>query len=158
MCNRTQALHKHRPISLFATINSLQVHEDPSEQSGTMYLNSIVDLFSPFDSTFISLWNKLQIPANKAGLEQLQNQLAATMPAYHEFTDTQAVDFQITQHWLRTQAWQLCMNLGYLSITSVNSCMTFKYPIEISQQLVSVSHQFPHPVMEMHGVGLVSST
>lgn len=33
--------------------------------------------------------------------------------------------------------------------------MTFRYPIEIAKDLVSVTHQFSKHAMEIHGIGLV---
>ncbi|KAL8698853.1 MAG: hypothetical protein Q9201_006342 [Fulgogasparrea decipioides] len=132
---RAYALQKHRPLTLHATINLPCVAEDPSKQiAGFLHL---VNLFRPFDDTFIGLWNKSRTDCSTL------------------CTETQAADLRTTQHWLRTMVWQLSITNGYLSSTSPDSSMTFGYPIEIAKDLVAVTSQLSRQSMEVHGVGLI---
>jgi hypothetical protein len=89
-------------------------------------------------------------------MAQLQNQLTEALPAYLDCTESQAADLRITQQWLRTMLWQLCVSQGLVSSMAADNTLTFKYPIEISRDLLSMTHQFSQHAMEVHGVGLVS--
>jgi len=115
-----------------------------------------VNLYKPFNDTFIGLWNKVHTTCNPSWLAQLQSQLSEALPAYLESTEMQAVDLRITQHWLRTMVWQLCVGHGFVSSMATDNAMTFEYPIEILRDLLSEMRQFSQQAMEVHGVGLVS--
>jgi hypothetical protein len=108
------------------------------------------------DETFISLWNKVQTHGNPSWIAQLQGQLTEALPAYLDCTESQAADLRITQQWLRTMMWQLCVSQGLVSSVAADNTRTFKYPIEVSRDLLSMTHQFSQHAMEVHGVGLVS--
>ena len=115
-----------------------------------------MNLYKPFDDTFFSVWNKVRSHANPTWLAQLQSQLSEVLPPYLECTEIQAVDLRVSQQWLRTMVWQLCVSQGLVSSVAADTGMTFKYPIEISRDLLSLTHQFSQQAMEAHGVGLVS--
>ncbi|KAL8723921.1 MAG: hypothetical protein Q9181_007082 [Wetmoreana brouardii] len=150
---RAYALQKHRPLTLHATINLPCVAEDPSKPiAGFLHL---VNLFRPFDDTFIGLWNKSRTDCSTLWLAHLQKQLRQALPAVLDSTETQAADLRTTQHWLRTMVWQLSITNGYLTSTSPDSSMTFGYPIEIAKDLVAVTSQLSWQSMEVHGVGLI---
>lgn len=51
--------------------------------------------------------------------------------------------------------WQLSIANGFLSSTSPDTSMTFRFPIEIAKDLVSVTGQFSKQSLEVHGIGLV---
>jgi len=122
-----------------------------------MGLQSLIELYRPIDDTFIGLWNKVRPHANPARISQLQSQLSDALPEYLECTEVQAVDLRITQQWLRTMAWQLCVSQGLVSSVAADSAMTFKYPIEISKNLLAMTQQFSQQAMEVLGLGLVST-
>jgi hypothetical protein len=52
--------------------------------------------------------------------------------------------------------WQLCVSQGLVSSVAPDSSMTFKYPVEISRDVLSMTHQFSQQAMEVQGVGFVS--
>lgn len=156
VAERTYALHKHRSTTLHATINLPTVEEDPSEGIQISGFIQLVNLYKPFNDTFIGLWNKVHTDCNPSWLAQLQSQLSEALPTYLESTETQAVDLRITQHWLRTMVWQLCVSHGFVSSMATDNAMKFEYPIEISRDLLSTTRQFSQQAMEVHGVGLVS--
>ncbi|KAL8946317.1 MAG: hypothetical protein Q9222_007265 [Ikaeria aurantiellina] len=150
---RAYALQKHRPLTLHATINLPLAEEDPLKPiAGFLHL---VDLYRPFDDTFIGLWNKSRTDCSTLWLAHLQKQLTQALPAVLEGTETQAADLRTSQHWLRTIVWQLSITNGFLSSTSPDSSMTFGYPIEIAKDLVAVTSHLSQRSMEVHGIGLV---
>ena len=151
---RAYALQKHRPLTLHSTIELPKIEDDPAVSvEGFIYL---VQLYRPFDDTFIGLWNKSRSDCSTFWLAQLQQQLTRALPIYLSVTESQAVDLRISQQWLRTMVWQLSITSGYLSSTSSESSMTFGYPIEIAKDLVTVIGEFSKQSMEVHGIGLVS--
>lgn len=149
-------MHKHRPISLYPTIHPPSLDEVPSDRPIAVGLELMINMFKVIDDTFVNLWNRVHGHANPAWLAQLQTQLTDAVPAYLECTEPQAVEIRITQQWLRAQAWQLCVGQGLVSSVSNDAPLTFKFPIEIARDLLSMTHQFSHPAMEVHGAGLVS--
>jgi hypothetical protein len=155
---RTYALHKHRPITLHPTIHPPSLDEVPSDRPIAVGLELMINMFKIIDDTFINLWNRVHnTHASAAWITQVQTQLSEAVPAYFECTEVQEVQIRITQQWLRSQAWQLSVCQGLVSSVSNDIPLTFKYPIEIARDLLTISHQFSQQAMEMHGVGLVSS-
>lgn len=129
----------------------------PSDRPIATGLDLLLSLYKPVDDTFVHLWNKVRAHANPTWIAQVQTQLSDALPTYLECTESQAVDLQVTQQWLRTMLWQLCVSQGLVSSVAADGAMTFKYPIEISRDLLAMTHQFSQHAMEVHGVGLVST-
>lgn len=155
---RNYALHKHRPISLYPTIHPPSLDEVPSDRPIAAGLELMINMYKIIDDTFVNLWNRVNTHANPAWIAQLQTQLSEAVPAYLDCTEAQAVEIRVTQHWLRTRAWQLCVGQGLVSSVTSDSPLTFKFPIEISRDLLTMTHQFSQQAMEVHGAGLVSTT
>ncbi len=150
---RAYALKKHRSLTLHATINLPAVDQDPSNSTaGFIYL---VNLYRPFNDTFIGLWNRSRTDCSPFTLARLQHQLTDALPAFLNTTESQAADLRTSQQWLRTMVWQLSIANGFLSSTSPDTSMTFRFPIEIARNLVAVTGQFSKQSMEIHGIGLV---
>ncbi|KAF1958550.1 hypothetical protein CC80DRAFT_14427 [Byssothecium circinans] len=155
IAERTHALHKHRPISLFPTIHPPSLNEFPEDRQIASGLESMVNLYKPVDDTFVHVWNKVRPHANPSWIAQVQTQLSEAVPSYLECMESQAVDLRVTQQWLRTMLWQLSVSQGLVSSVAADRAMTFKYPIEISRDLLSMTQQFSQHAMEVHGVGLI---
>jgi hypothetical protein len=153
--NRAYALRKHRPLTLHATIRLPTVDEDPNENVHISGFVHLVNLYKPFDDTFIGLWNKVRSGCLPSWLTQLQTQLTDALPSYLESTEVQAVDLHTSQQWLKTMVWQLGISHGFVSSMASYNTMSFNYPIEISRDLLAMSSQFSQQAMEVHGVGLV---
>lgn len=152
---RAYALQQHKPLTLHATINLPTLEEDPAE---TVELNGfihLVNLFRPFDDTFVGLWNKARVGCTTEWLARLQQQLSDALPDYLQCTESQAVDLRCSQQWLRTMVWQLSISHGFLSSAAADNAMSFKFPIEVSRDLVNSATQFSQPAMEVHGIGLI---
>jgi len=65
------------------------------------------------------------------------------------------VDLRMSQQWLKTMVWQLAISHGFISSLANDNTMSFKYPIEISRDLVEMSNQFSQQAMDVHGIGVV---
>jgi hypothetical protein len=155
--HRTYALHKHRPISLYPTIHPPSLDEVPSDRPIAVGLDLMINMFKIIDDTFVNLWNRVHnTHASPAWINQVQIQLSEAVPAYFECTEAQVVQIRITQQWLRSQAWQLSVCQGLVSSVSNDNPLTFKYPIDVARDLLTISHQFSQQAMEVHGVGFVS--
>jgi len=131
------------------------VDEDPTDASSISGFIHLIKLYRPFDETFFGLWNRTRHGAVPSWLAQLQNQLSDALPAYIEGTETQQVDLKMSQAWLKTMVWQLAISHGFISSMASDTTFTFRYPIEISRDLVEMSSAFSQHAMEVHGIGLV---
>ena len=129
----------------------------PSDRPIAVGLELLITLYKTIDDTFVNLWNRVQTHANPAWFVQMQTYILEAIPRYLECTEAQAVQIRITQQWLKAMAWQLSVCQGIVSSVTNDSCMTFKYPIEISRDLLTMTHQFPQQAMEVHGAELVST-
>ncbi|KAG8624199.1 hypothetical protein KVT40_009175 [Elsinoe batatas] len=152
---RAYALQRHRPLTLYSTIQLPSTEEDPSETVELSGFLNLVHLFRPFDDTFVGFWNKTRVGCKTDWLTQLQNQLSSALPVYIQSTETQAVDLKVSQTWLRTMIWQLSISQGYLSSQADDKSMTFNFPIELSRDLVTAASGFSQMSMEVHGIGLI---
>lgn len=152
---RAYALQQHKPLTLHATINLPTLDEDPAETAELNGFIHLVNLFRPFDDTFVGLWNKARVGCTTEWLARLQQQLSDALPTYLQCTETQAVDLRCSQQWLRTMVWQLSISHGFLSSAAADNAMSFNFPIEISRDLVQSASQFSKESMEVHGVGLI---
>ena len=151
--DRAYALQKHRPLTLQATIGLPTVDDEPSDSIGGFI--HLVHLYRPFDETFVCLWNKSTLDCTTRQLAHIQHQLKEALPADLRTTETQAADLRTSQQWLRTMVWQLSISKGFLSSASPDTSMTFRYPIEIAKDLVTVTGRLSQHSMEVHGIGLV---
>ncbi|KAF2867219.1 hypothetical protein BDV95DRAFT_631340 [Massariosphaeria phaeospora] len=155
VAERTHALHKHRPITLYPTIHLPSLEEGPSDRAIATGLSLLINMFRPVDDIFVGLWNKVHTQANPGRIAQLQARLSEVLPGYLECTEPQAVELRVTQQWLRMMVWQLCVSQGLVSSVAADPAMTFKYPLEISRDMLAMMQQFPQQAIEVHGVGLI---
>ncbi|KAF3037156.1 hypothetical protein E8E11_005995 [Didymella keratinophila] len=155
MAERTFAIHRRRPISLYPTIHPPSLGEVPSDRPVAIGLELMINLYKTIDDTFVNLWNRVHNHVNPQWFAQLHTHLREAVPAYLECTEAQGVEIRVTQQWLRAMAWRLWVNQGAMSSVSQDTSMTFKFPIEISRDLLAWTHQFSQPAMEVHGVGLI---
>lgn len=152
---RAYALQQHRPLTLHPTINPPTLDEDPQEEIELGGFIHLVNLFRPFDDTFVGLWNRSRSGCTKEFLAQLQQQLSVALPSNLQSTESQAVDLRCSQQWLRTMVWQLSISQGLLSSTTADKAMSFQFPIDVSRDLVSATSRFSQTAMEVHGIGLI---
>lgn len=147
-------MQKHRPLTLQATIGLPTVDDEPSDTiRGFVHL---VHLYRPFDEIFVGLWNKSTLDCSTRLLAHLQHQIREVLPADLRSSETEAADLRTSQQWLRTMVWQLSISKEFLSSASPDTSMTFRYPIEIAKDLVTVTGSLSQHYMEIHGIGLVS--
>lgn len=151
---RAYAMERHKPLTLHPTIElpTTQGEQEADMISGFSYL---ISLFRCIDDEFMALWNKVKTQCSATWLSQLQQQFKDALPAELKTTESQTADVRVTMHWLRIMVWQLSITNGYLSSSSNDSSMTFKYPIEVATDLVHDIQNLSLDAMEVHGVGLI---
>ncbi|KAK5211376.1 hypothetical protein LTR41_002836 [Exophiala xenobiotica] len=151
---RAYAMERHRPLTLHPTIE-LPTPINAQEEEVIIGFIYLISLFRCIDDQFMALWNKATTNCSAAWLSQLQQQLTDALPPKLETTESQAADVRVTLHWLRIMVWQLSITHGFLSSTSQNASMTFKYPIEVAKDLIEDIKSLSMNSMELHGIGLI---
>ena len=151
---RAYAIERHHPLTLHPTIELPEAQNQKEEEmiSGFTYL---INLFRCIDDQFMGLWNKAKTQCSATWLLQLQQQLKDALPSELKTTESQVADVRVTSHWLRFMVWQLSITSGYLSSSSKDSSMTFRYPIEVVNDLVQDIQDLSLNAMEVHGIGLI---
>ena len=114
----------------------------------------LIQLYKPFDDTFIGLWNQSIEKCDPDWIITLQRDLAQALPKYLNSTQTQAVDLRTSQQWLKIMIWQLSISHRLLSSKATDSALTFQFPVELSRAMVAETNQFPVEAMEVHGIGM----
>ena len=154
-CYRAYALQTQKPLTLHATIEPPKVEESPQEATELRGFLHLIQLFKPFDDTFVGLWNQSLDKCDPDWILALQQQLDEALPKYLDSTATQAVDLKTSQQWLKIMTWQLSTSQKLLSSKAKNSALTLKFPIELSREMVTQASQFQREAMEVHGIGLI---
>ncbi|KIW08889.1 uncharacterized protein PV09_00811 [Verruconis gallopava] len=155
MTERAYAFKRHRPLTLYDTIELPTVDEDPTETVQLTGFIHLIKLYKPFDETFFGLWNRTVHGTVPSWLVQLQQQLSDALPTYLDGTETQVVDLKISQQWLKIMIWQLAISHGFISSMASDNTLSFRFPIEISRELVEMAANFSQHAMEVHGSGIV---
>jgi hypothetical protein len=148
-------LHKHRPLTLHATIGLPPLGEDESEAVAMRGLICLINLFRTIDDDFSRAWNTARSECSPTYLARLQRQLTEALPPELNLQEAQEADIRLTQQWLRIVVWQMSTASGCLSSTSPDVFMSFTYPIDISKEVVDITQRLPQQSLEVHGIGLV---
>ncbi|KAI1114243.1 hypothetical protein F5Y14DRAFT_188443 [Nemania sp. NC0429] len=149
---RAYALQRGRPLTLQASINLPSISDDPSDPlahqlSGFLLL---VNLFRPFDDTFITLWNKTRGECSLSYLGVLRKQFSEMNAG---LMNGREVDQRLIQQWLKPAVWQLNMQHGCVP---QNSQDQLHYQVDMSRELMSMTSQFQTQSTELLGVPLVA--
>lgn len=88
-------------------------------------------------------------------LANLQAHLSEALPAYLNTTEIQAVDLRTSQQWLRTMVWKLSVSHPYLASVAHENALDFKYPVEITRDVLAMSPAFTQQTLDVCGIGLV---
>ncbi|KAI1325312.1 hypothetical protein F5Y16DRAFT_378103 [Xylariaceae sp. FL0255] len=147
---RAYALQRGRPLTLQATINPPTLNDDPSDPLAHQ-LNGflmLVNLFRPFDDTFITLWNKTRGECSHSYLGVLRKQFSDSNAAY---MNGQELDRRLIQQWLKSAIMHLSMQNGCLPQGNQEP---LHYQMDMSRELVSLTSQFQTQSTELLGVPL----
>ncbi|KAL1988691.1 hypothetical protein VTN96DRAFT_8391 [Rasamsonia emersonii] len=128
-------------------------HEDlPDVVSG--FLN-LVTLFSTPGSEFFSKWTpqSSSVSVSSKQLLLLQRELQVPTEVPRSANDIQKVDIVATQHWIRSLAWKLSIQLGYV-VPGGRQEMDVTYPHKIAQDALCELAQIPPKAFEVHGPGM----
>lgn len=152
---RSYALKYGRPLTLPATISLPTLSDDPTDplahqMNGYIHL---VNLFRPFDDTFMLVWNKTRNEFAPSYIGALQKQMNEMHPPFMNGSESQMNDMQANQQWSKTVCWHLSMPNGQNG-EDIN--MPYQYPIDMSRDLASITSQFPNQNTELLGAPLVA--
>jgi hypothetical protein len=149
---RSHAIRYRRPATLQITSTSPIPTSDPS-LSGFW---SLVALFRPLDTSFISLINEetVSFPPTPKSLEFIETSINTALDTSQNLLDTQKSNLRITQFWLRTIVWQVRLHLGHLSEQAQSSSLTYHHPVEVVRDLVLSVRDLPIECIKIHGLGL----
>lgn len=150
--DRSYAMQRGRPMTLQATINLPTTSDDPSDPMSHQISGfiSMVNLFRPFDSSFLATWNKTRSQLSAQYLTGLQKQLVELVQSY-QCQDSNITDLHSNQQWLRSTVWQLTNgNVGS------DENMPFQYPVDMARELlVNMASQFSNQTNELISAGLI---
>ncbi|OQE05111.1 hypothetical protein PENVUL_c027G10146 [Penicillium vulpinum] len=152
---RAHAIRRHRPITLRVTPESPQLEDDPLPNASAIGFRCLVNLFLPFDESFLGHWNGKNTTCSMESLVRLEERIRSAVPADLGLPDILMADLRVSQQWLRIMIWQLSTTAGFLSTKPTHECMDFRYPLLIAQDLCFATWKLSRQSMETHGIGLI---
>ncbi|PLB47370.1 putative C6 finger domain protein [Aspergillus steynii IBT 23096] len=150
---RAHALRRRRPITLQITASSPIL--PPSFDPFTRGFSCLVDLYRPFDPSFLSSWNGVGPVLSRDALVSIEEHLQRAVPADSDLPDIVLADLRVSQQWLRTVVWQMATTAGYLSSSPTHPSLDFRYPLQIARDLALATWKLSRESMETHGIGLI---
>ncbi|KAL4891833.1 hypothetical protein BDV59DRAFT_59195 [Aspergillus ambiguus] len=152
---RAHAIRRHRPITLQINQASPVLDTAPADDPFSLGFSCLVELYRPFDESFLSHWNGTQIGYSRDSLIQLEDHLQNAVPSDLELPDVLMADLRVSQQWLRTMIWQMATSAGFLSSTPTHPCLDFQYPLQIARDLSLATWKLSRDSVETHGIGLI---
>ncbi|KAE8385403.1 hypothetical protein BDV23DRAFT_176272 [Aspergillus alliaceus] len=152
---RAHAIRRRRPITLQITPTSPTLDTILSPDPFTLGFRHLVDLYRPFDSTFLSHWTGTLPICTKETLINLSTHLQNSVPPDLALPDILLADLRVSQQWLRTMIWQLATSAGFLSSAPSHPSLDFRYPLQIARDLSLATWKLSRSSMETHGIGLI---
>ncbi|CAI7566413.1 unnamed protein product [Penicillium pancosmium] len=150
---RAHAIRRHRPITLRISAEIPELDEPQSNVA--IGFRCLVNLYRPFDESFLSQWNGDHASCSIESLVQLEERIQNAVPANIELPDVLMADLRVSQQWLRIMIWQLSTTAGFLSTSPTHECMDFRYPVLISRDLCLATWKLSKQSMQTHGIGLI---
>ena len=134
---------------------NLPITEDEDAPEVVSGFLNLVTLFSTPGTDFFSKWTSHSSNAsiNRERLLLIQHALQRPLENPNYSNDIQKVDIVVSQHWMRSLAWKLSIQLGYVMLNSKRE-MNVSYPLEIAQDALGGVSQFSPEAFEVHGPGM----
>lgn len=117
--------------------------------------NHLIRLYKPFDNNFVGFWSHQSHGITADWIVALQRQLTIALPQYLQCTESQMVDLKVSHAWLRLMVWQLAVSYRLITSIPTDQTLSYRYPVEISRELIQQAPRFTQSAMEVHGIGLV---
>lgn len=114
----------------------------------------LIDMYGPFNEIFMRIFNRIDKNADVKWATDLQRHLSRELGG--EYASIQRLIVGVTQHWLRTLVWQLCLEIQLLSSRSDDITMNYRYPIAISESLLRITQDTPQYLLDTQDIVLVS--
>ncbi|OBT70659.1 hypothetical protein VF21_10359 [Pseudogymnoascus sp. 05NY08] len=134
---------------------NLPITEDEEVPEVVSGFLSLVTLFSTPGTDFFSKWtsHSSNVSINRERLLLIQHALRSPLEIPNNSNDIQKVDIIVSQHWMRSLAWKLSIQLGYVMLNSKRE-MNVTYPLEIAKDALGAISQFAPEAFEVHGPGM----
>lgn len=134
---------------------NLPITEDEEAPEVVLGFLSLVTLFSTPGTDFFSKWtsHSSNISINRERLLLIQHALRLPLEIPSNSNDIQKVDIVVSQHWMRSLAWKLSIQLGYVMLNSKRE-MNVTYPLEIAKDALGAISQLSPKAFEVHGPGM----
>ncbi|KAH8880784.1 hypothetical protein GQ53DRAFT_754765 [Thozetella sp. PMI_491] len=149
---RSHAIRYRRPITLQITADT----PDPDPETSDGGFRSLVALFRPLDTSFISLLNQetVSLPPTPAALAQVETSISQALDDAVELHDTQKANLRITQLWLSVILWKVLLRLGLLSSSGSSPAFSYHHPLQVAKDLVLSTRDLSIDCIKIHGVGI----
>lgn len=142
---------------LRATIQKPSIFQ--SESPMLMYgFSSLITLFEKIIPDFYD-WNMCDDDKSSdlSSLSNIYKSVAFASPLLPEISDTNRVDFILTQRWLQTRLWRFYMDRHYLSRVQTNSDFDVRTPVMAGRSVMACLSSVPQKSTDAHGIGAVCS-
>jgi hypothetical protein len=83
-----------------------------------------------------------EVDASEESLIETENMLQELSMSTERTALSRLADHCITREWMRTMIWQRALSLGLLSSYSHSSLMNFKFPMQVSRDLLAALGRF----------------
>ncbi|KAJ5439486.1 BglR [Penicillium daleae] len=136
---------------------SIENEDYPTLVSG--FINLIALFYTPGNEFFLK-WTAQGAGASLSSKQLLLIQRELELPADIPccVNDIQRVDIIATQHWMRSLAWKLSIQCGYITPQAQSTCreMSLSYPVQIALDALASLVPISLTAFEVHGPGMES--
>ncbi|EAQ88654.1 hypothetical protein CHGG_05273 [Chaetomium globosum CBS 148.51] len=157
---RSHGIRYRRPVTLQVTSSGPDLDGGVEADATISGLKRLVALFRPLDTVFFALLNQedtVFLPGLLPPLEAVQVAIRGALEPRHAYVlcETQLANLKVTQLWLLVTLWQLRLRLGLLvEGPGVSGHLTFRYPVEVGEELAGVIRAMSLGSIRIHGVGI----
>lgn len=125
------------------------------EQAEISTFVQLINLYKPFDVSFMAIWNKSTTSFPRELLEQIHYQISNAVHNSLKPLAAHAALLEVSRSWLRTILWQLAFDYGLTTLDEAHITTSIHYPRFLATTLIFTLHQFPYDSIKFHGIGLV---
>ena len=157
---RSHGIRYRRPVTLQVIPSGPDLDGDAESDATISGLKRLVALFRPLDTVFFALLNQEEtafFPGLLSPLDAVQVAIRDALEPRHAgvLCETQVANLKVTQLWLLVTLWQLRLRLGLLvEEPGAPSHLTFRYPVELGEELAGVIRAMSLESIRIHGVGI----
>lgn len=153
VAERAYALKYQRPVTLAASISPPSITDDPTDPLAhelNVFISK-VNVYRPFDDTFLPTWNRLQSSCSALAAGMDVTKLGNHAGGFISSPDSQLAEKHTNQQWLKNLNWQLNLH-NTQNAGDESSPGSFQMP----RELISMGSNLPPQGMDIFRLGHVS--